>query len=53
MTFSKDSKSAGSNKRLDNIAIISVIETKHPRATVPPKSERIKTKNPKNKTTDV
>ena len=53
MTFSKDSKSAGSNKRLDNIAINNVIETNHPKATVPPKSDSTKTKKPKNKTTDV
>ena len=44
------------NQNSDNSlkdAINKVIETNRPKATVPPKSDAIKIKNPKNKTTDV
>ena len=53
MILSKDNNKAGNNKRLASIANINVIDTKIPRATVPPKSEKTKIKKPKNNTIEV
>ena len=47
------SKRDGKSNRLDIIANKSVIETREPNATVPPKFETINTEKPKNKTIDV
>ena len=51
--FSYVNNRAGNNNKLDNIATNNVIETNKPNATVPPKSDAINIKNPKNNTIDV
>jgi hypothetical protein len=50
---SKVSNKEGSNSRLETIANNNVIETKPPKAMVPPKLETVKTKNPKKSTIEV
>ena len=51
--FSNDSNNEGSNNRLETIANNKVIDTKPPKAIVPPKLETVNTKNPKNNTMEV
>lgn len=51
--FSKVSNKEGNKSKLETIASNKVTETKPPNAIVPPKLERVKTKNPKNNTIDV
>ena len=51
--FSNESYSEGSNNKFEVIANNKVIETKPPRAIVPPKLETVNTKKPKNKTIEV
>ena len=53
IVFSKESKSAGNKIKFENMASTKVIETKPPKATVPPKLEIIKTEKPKNNTIEV
>ena|SRR5210317_1947537 len=53
MRFSNESRSEGNSSKLEDIANKSVIETKPPKAMVPPKLETVNTKNPKNKTIEV
>jgi hypothetical protein len=50
---SRDSRSEGKRIKFENIAKSSVIETKEPRAIVPPKLEIVNTENPKKRTIDV
>ena len=47
--LSSVSNNDGRSIRLDSMAANNVMETKIPNATVPPKSERAKMPNPKNK----
>ena len=51
--LSSDNNNDGSNNKLDNIANNNVVETKAPKATVPPKLEIVNTEKPKNNTIDV
>lgn len=51
--FSNDNNRAGSNIKLESIANNKVVATKLPKATVPPKLDKVNTENPKNNTTDV
>ena len=51
--FSKVNSKEGNNSKLDTIANNRVIETKPPKAIVPPKLESVNTKKPKNKTIEV
>ena len=51
--FSKDNNNDGKSIRLEIIANNNVIETKPPKAMVPPKLETVKTKNPKKRTIEV
>lgn len=50
---SRDNKSEGNNSKLASMANKSVIDTKTPKATVPPKLEIANTENPKNNTIEV
>ena len=50
---SNDNNNDGNNNKLDNMANNNVIETKAPKATVPPKLEMVNTENPKNRTIEV
>ena len=50
---SKVSNRDGNNNRLETIANNKVIETKPPKAMVPPKLETVNTKNPKKSTIEV
>lgn len=53
IVFSKESKSVGNKIKLESIAKSKVAATKPPKATVPPKLDKVKTENPKNNTTEV
>ena len=51
--LSNESNKDGNNSKLESIAKSKVIETKAPKATVPPKLDMVNTENPKNRTIDV
>ena len=51
--FSKVNNKEGNNNKLETIANNNVTETRPPKAIVPPKLERVKTKKPKNNTIEV
>ena len=53
MFFSNESNKDGNSNKLEAMANNKVIETKPPRAIVPPKLETVNTKNPKNNTIEV
>ena len=53
MEPSNESSMEGKRSKLDSIANNKVADTNAPKATVPPKSETVKTENPKNSTIDV
>ena len=53
IVFSNESNRDGSNNKLEVIANNRVMETKPPKAIVPPKLETVNTKNPKNNTIEV
>lgn len=50
---SNDSSRDGNNSKLESIAKRRVIETRAPKATVPPKLEMVNTEKPKNSTIEV
>ena len=50
---SRDNNNDGSKSKLDVIANKSDMDTKPPKATVPPKLDTVNTKKPKNKTIEV
>ena len=50
---SKDKSNDGNKSKFESIAKSNVIDTKAPKATVPPKLEIVNTENPKNKTIEV
>ena len=51
--LSSESNNDGNKSKFANMANKSVIETKAPNATVPPKFEMVNTEKPKNKTIEV
>lgn len=51
--FSKVNNKEGSSNRFDTIASSKVIDTKPPKAIVPPKLDNVKTRKPKNNTIEV
>ena len=51
--FSKVNNRDGSKIKFDTIAKRSVTETKPPKAIVPPKLDKVNTRNPKNNTIEV
>ncbi len=53
MFFSNESNNDGSSNKLETIANNKVMDTKPPKAMVPPKLEAVNTKNPKNRTIEV
>ena len=50
---SKDKRREGNNNKFVTIANNNVMDTRPPRAIVPPKLDTVKTKNPKKRTIEV
>ena len=53
ISFSSDNNKDGNNNKLELMAKSRVMETRPPKATVPPKLLIMKTENPKNSTMEV